>query len=346
MHVSLIIPAGFPTLSGAAAYDHRMTEHLRALGHDVRLIELDGQFPEVDAVAIDAAHAAWAKLEPDTIPVIEGLAAPAFAGLAAALAPRRAVLLVHHPAALETGLPPETQQRLHVLETTLFQAAPRLVVTSDQTAERLVRAFGVDAARIAVIPPGIEDLPRSRFTPDGSTCSILSVGPLIPRKGYDVLLHALSRLFDLDWHLTIAGSSERDPVHAQDLLALTEQLGIAARVTFAGDMTTEAMEARWQRADLFALASWHEGYGTAMAEALRRGVTVAVTSTGAVPVLVGPEAGVVVAPGDVEQLSKALRRMIFDRDMRQDMAEVAWQAGQTLPSWQQQATRLAAVLAE
>ena len=86
-------------------------------------------------------------------------------------------------------------------------------------------------------------------------------------------------------------------------------------------------EALWASADLFALTSYFEGYGVAIAEAMRRGLPVAVTNVGAVPTLVEAEAGVVCAPGDVEQLSKAMRRLIFDRALRRDMAEVAWQIG-------------------
>ena len=82
-----------------------------------------------------------------------------------------------------------------------------------------------------------------------------------------------------------------------------------------------------------------------IAEALRRGLPVAVTNAGAVSMLVGPEAGVVGAPGDTEQLSKAMRRLIFDRALRRDMGEVAWQSGRDLPSWDEQAKRLADVLA-
>jgi glycosyltransferase involved in cell wall biosynthesis len=102
----------------------------------------------------------------------------------------------------------------------------------------------------------------------------------------------------------------------------------------------------WAGSDLFALASYFEGYGVAIAEAMRRGFAVAVTNVGAVPAMVAPEAGVVCAPGDVEQLSKALRRLIFDRALLRDMAEVAWRSGQLLPSWAEQAARLAAILNE
>ncbi len=343
MHIAMMVPAPFSTISGGYAYDRRMAECLRALGHQVQVVELSGRFPDPDQAATDAAHAAWAELAPDSVPLIDGLALPAFAGLAPAMQPREAVALIHHPVSLETGLQPDAGQRLRTLETALFQAVPRLVVTSEQTADQLAGDFRIDRARITAITPGIEDLPRAQGSADG-TCMVLSVGALIPRKGHDVLLQALSRLFDLDWRLTIAGTTDRDPVHARGLLALAEKLHIARQVDFAGEVAPDALEALWDGADLFALTSWYEGYGMAMAEALRRGLPVAVTSTGAVPALVQPEAGVVCAPGDAEQMSKALRRLIFDRSLRRDMAEVAWQSGRQLPSWQDQAVRLAAVL--
>ena len=313
------------------------------MGHEIRVVELDGSFPDPDQTAIDAAHAAWAQLEAGSVPLIDGLALPAFAALAPAMAPREAVGLIHHPVSQETGLSPEVAQRLRTQEAALFAAMPHLVTTSEQTADRLATDFALNRARISAILPGSEDLPRSTGSTGGG-CAILSVGTLIRRKGHDVLLRSLSRLFDLNWHLTIVGGGERDPVHACGLAALAEELDVDRRVTFAGEVSPEATEALWAGADLFALTSWYEGYGMALGEALRRGVPVAVTSTGAAPTLIPPEAGVVCSPGDVEQLSKALRRLIFDARLRREMAEVAWQTGRALPSWQQQAGLLAAVL--
>lgn len=337
MHVCLIVPGLLATATGGHTYDRRMAEGLRALGHDVQVVELDGRLPDADQAAIYAARTVWAALPADSVKLIDGLALPAFAGL-----PLHQVIgLIHHPASLETGVPADVAERLHVTEAGMFREMPRLVATSDQTAELLIRDFGVSRDHIEVVIPGIDDLPRSGGS-TGPACQILSVGALIARKGHDVLLRALSRLFDLDWELTIAGSADRDPVHASGLRALAEELNIAQRVHFTNDVT----DALWADSDLFALTSYFEGYGVAIAEALRRGLPVAVSNVGAVPTLVGPEAGVVCAPGDVEQLSKALRRLIFDRALRHDTAEVAWQSGQLLPSWNDQAARLASVLAD
>ena len=153
-------------------------------------------------------------------------------------------------------------------------------MTSEATAERLAADFGVDRDRIKVVVPGTDDAPRSPGS-TGPTCRIISIGTLVPRKGHDVLLRALARLFDLDWQLTIVGSAERDPVHARALAAAAEEFGIARRVRFAGEVSEAALEALWREADLFALATHWEGYGMAIAEALKRGVPVAVSAGGA-----------------------------------------------------------------
>jgi glycosyltransferase involved in cell wall biosynthesis len=317
-----------------------MLAELRARGDAISVIELGGVYPLADDIARDAACAAWDRLPEATRPVIDGLALPAFAGMEDALAARGAIGLIHHPTALETGFTEAERESLRRMEQRLYRHLHRLIVTSEPTAERLVTDFGVDAARVAVVMPGADDAPRCTGS-GGPGCQILSIGTLVPRKGYDVLLRALARLFDLDWHLTIVGSPHRNPEYAQALLALTEELGIVQRVHFAREVTGEALEALWHGADLFALATWFEGYGMAVAEALKRGLPVAVCAGGAAATLVEPEAGVVCEPGDQVQLSKALRRVIFSPSLRAEMGEVAWQIGQKLPHWKMQAELLA-----
>jgi glycosyltransferase involved in cell wall biosynthesis len=343
MRIALLVPAPFETLSGGYIYDRRMVEGLRALGHAVEVVELAGRHPLPDAAAEAAARAALAALPEEARPVIDGLGLPAFAELAEPLAARRAIGLIHHPTALEHGAPQEDREALRGIERDLFPRLARIVATSPHTAQRLAAEFEVPAARLGVVEPGTDPAPRSPGS-GGPGAAILSVGTLVPRKGHDVLMRALAGLLDLDWRLTIAGGNDRDRVHAEGLQALAETLGLTRRVTFAGEVDGEALEALYRGADIFALATWWEGYGMAAAEALARGLPVAITAGGAIADLVPVEAGAVSPPGDVVSLTKALRRMLADTEMRQEMAEAAWRAGQRLPRWSDRAAAFAAEL--
>jgi glycosyltransferase involved in cell wall biosynthesis len=158
-----------------------------------------------------------------------------------------------------------------------------------------------------------------------------------------VLLRSLAGVADVAWTLTIAGA-ERDQVHAHGLRALAESLGVAQRVSFAGEVSAAELEALYAKADLFALATHWEGYGMAAAEALARGLPVAVTAGGAIAEVVPLEAGVVSPPGDVVSFTKGLRRVLFDDGLRAAMADAAWEAGQLLPRWEDRAALFAAEL--
>jgi glycosyltransferase involved in cell wall biosynthesis len=342
MHVALLVPGSLATISGGYAYDRAMVDNLRTLGHSVEVIELFGRFPLGDDDALSAVRRAWDALPAVVVPVIDGLCLPAFTP--DMLASRRAVGLIHHPTALEHGVPDDDRLRLRATERELLPRLAGIVVTSDATGERLVAEFGVARERVQVVLPGTADASRSP-PHERARCEILSVGTLVPRKGHDVLLRALGRLGDLDWHLTIVGDAGRNPGHALCLATLVEELRLQDHVGMAGEVSASAMEHLWRNADLFALATHHEGYGMAIAEALKRGLPVAVTAGGAAALLVTPETGIVCQAGDVEQFSKALRRLIFDRRLRHDMAEAAWIAGRALPTWHAQAMAFAAAIA-
>jgi len=151
MDVCLVVPGPLATVSGGHTYDRRMADGLRALGHTVQVVELDGRLPDPDQAAIYAARTAWAALPADSVKLIDDLALPAFDGLPL----HQVTALIHHPASFETGVPEETAQRLRTTETAMFRDLPRFVVTSEQTAQRLVKDFAILSDRISVVVPGI-----------------------------------------------------------------------------------------------------------------------------------------------------------------------------------------------
>ncbi|MBN9507572.1 MAG: glycosyltransferase family 4 protein [Alphaproteobacteria bacterium] len=343
MRIGWFVPAPFTTVSGGYNYDRAIVAGLRDAGHDVVVHELAGRHPLPDAAAQASAIAAWQASPPDALPVIDGIALPAFAPVAEQLGARGAIGLIHHPAALDPNYDAAARTALRAYETQLLPQLVRVVATSGGTAEQLATTFGVHRERLAVVMPGTADAPRSEGS-GGPGCAILSVGALAPVKGHDVLLRALALLPDLRWRLTIAGSA-RDADYARSLAALAETLGIAAAVTFAGEVTDDVLAALWRRTDVFALATRFEGFGMAIAEALKRGVVVAITDGGAAASLLTPETGVVAPVDDAPALARALRRLIFDTSLRAGMRDAAFAAGRHLPDWPGQVRAFAAVLA-
>ncbi len=338
MKSAFFLPAQSGPLAGNHAYDRHMIAALRKAGHDVQVCEIAGRHPLPDDAAIAAAQAAWDSIG-DAVPVIDGMCLPA----CAALDLERATALLHPTISQRKSLPEAARTRLATLEREVLPRLARIIVPSQATAEMLLTDLPVDAHRIQVVEPGIDPLPRVHGS-GGPGVALLAVGTVTPRKDYDTLLRALARLPDLDWSLTIVGALDRDPPYAQMLATLAETLKLTPRIRFAGALEGDALEQAWDRADMFVLTSAWEGHGMAVANALKRGLPVAVTRGGAAASLLPMEAGIIVEPGQHADLSKAMRRMIFDTDLRRMMADTAFAAGAILPGWDTQAKLFAAAL--
>ena len=344
MRIAFFAPAPLDLLTGGNVYNRRMIAEWQSAGHEVAATGIGGIHPLADDAARAAAAAAWAAMPADAVPVIDNLVLASFAPLADQLTTRRAVLLDHHPTGLEPGLDAAMAAALVEIEKQLIPHFRRIVVTSATTAKTLLTDFGACEAQLATVIPGTDDAPRSQGS-GGETVHVLSIGSLIPRKGHDVLLRAMARLFDLNWRLTIAGTARLDPACADTLRVLASELGITEKVTFLGETTGKPLAKLWNSADIFALATRYEGFGMVIAEALKHGLPVLVGNGGAAGALLTPETGAICPVDDVDQTSKAMRRLIFDTDLRREMSDAAWLAGQKLPGWKTQADAFAALLA-
>jgi Glycosyl transferases group 1 len=308
---------------------------------DIPVLALAGSTPLADDAAYTAARAAWEALAPETRPLIALSVLPAFAPLAQQLGARGAVVVAHQPLAEASGLPEAEREWLAVAERQVLALAPDLIASSEAAAEAIVREAAVPRGRITVIAPPTPELSRARGS-GGPTAAILAKGAFLPASGHEKLLDALAGLADLDWRLTIVGAAP-DGEHAAHLMRIAGELGLAPRVRFALPCEAEAL---WQEADLFALAAAGPGYRMAAAAALKRGLPLAICGDAATAPEIPPEAGAVAPPGDRTQLTRALRRLIFDRDLRHEMAEAAFRAGAALPRGEEAAERLAEALGE
>lgn len=343
-HFAFAVPGDLATPTGGYAYDRRIIEELRGLGWQVDVLDLGEGFPRPSAERKAMARERLAGVPGGRPVVIDGLAYGVLPEAAQELRERNPlVALVHHPLALETGLSPVDAEALHQSERSALAASRGVIVTSPSTGQILLDDYEVPGECITVACPGTD---RGAIAPGSSdgVVRLISVGAVVPRKGFDVLMAALAKLPDLPWRLAIAGDLTRDPAAAAQLHADIQQHGLAGRVEVLGVLPQDRMAAVYAGADIFVLASRFEGYGMAFAEAMAHGLPVIGTTAGAVPDTVPPEAGVLVEPNDVTALVRALRMLIEKPDERRWLAAGARAVGERLPTWRESAERFAGAI--
>jgi glycosyltransferase involved in cell wall biosynthesis len=338
------VPGDLATPTGGYAYDRRMIAELGELGWQIDLLDLGDGFPWPSEARRIAAVAQLLATPAGRIVVVDGLALGVMPEAAMQLADRNPLLaLVHHPLALEWGISLEQAAALLASERAALAAVRGVVVTSAATARLVASDYAVPAERITVARPGSDPAPLAHGSRN-DVVQLLSVGAVVPRKGFDVLIAALATLTDLPWRLTIAGDRTRDPTAAAQLDTDIARHGLENRIAAPGAVSPQRLAALYAEADMFVLASRFEGYGMAYAEAIAHGLPVIGTNAGAIPDTVPPDAGLLVAPGDVTALADALRRVIGDDVLRRRFAGAARLAAAQLPSWRHSAEIFARAL--
>jgi glycosyltransferase involved in cell wall biosynthesis len=340
-----VIPGDLATLTGGYGYDRRLIAELRRADWKVTHLPLGPSFPFPDAADLEAAGESFAALAEGSRVLVDGLAFGALPEIAETEAGRlRLVALVHHPLAEETGLSAAASDALFRSERRALAMTRGIIATSSTTARRLIERYGVTPERLAVARPGSDPVspPPAGAPGQGDTVDLLSVGTLTPRKGHDLLIEALARLAGLPWTCRIIGSPDRAPATAADLRARIARHGLQSRIILAGE-TVDLLSA-YDTADVFVLASRHEGYGMVFAEAMQHGLPVIATTAGAIPEAVPPSAGILVPPDDVAALAAALAQLIGDPALRARYASGVRTAVFALPSWTDIARNVAAAL--
>jgi D-inositol-3-phosphate glycosyltransferase len=170
------------------------------------------------------------------------------------------------------------------IERLICKRATRIVATCSDEVFELVR-MGLPRERISVVPSGVD---IKRFAPGGPAAGkrlsrrIVSVGRLVPRKGFRTAISALRGLPDTE--LVIAGGPPRgclaDDPEARLLRAFAEVAGVGDRVHLAGRVSRTVMPALLRSADAVVCVPWYEPFGIVPLEAMACGVPVVASAVG------------------------------------------------------------------
>jgi len=204
-----------------------------------------------------------------------------------------------------------------------------ILANSDYTAG-LLRQLPV--AGVTVLPGGV-DTPRFRPLRDtrdelglpNNKYLFFTACRLVPKKGVDLLLRAVSKLPDT--HLVIAGEGRQ----LRRCVALAEQVGIADRVTFAGRVPHENLQRYYWAADQFILASREhfdavtglrdvETMGRVLCEAHAAGVPVIASRSGGIPSIVQDgRNGLLFDEDNLDALTHCIKRLRGDPDLSRSL---------------------------
>lgn len=219
----------------------------------------------------------------------------------------------------------ETMLSYLFLPTTL-KNADKIITVSNSTKNDIINYFQISADKIQVIyeaadkkfkPLEHEDLLPIKKKYSLDFPFILYVGNLSKHKNIPQLIKAFYNIRKLDCNhkLVIAGKKKWK---YKEIFDLIDKLDLHDEVIFTGYVSDKDLPALYNLADLFVYPSIYEGFGLPPLEAMACGCPVITSNTSSLPEVVG-DAGIMVDPYDVDELSTAIFKVLSNDVVRKDL---------------------------
>lgn len=264
-----------------------LEDGLRSRGHSVRTVSHYEPIPPDHFDIVHVHHLSWGAVR-----------------AACHNSRARLVFTPHDPRAMSGALSPARQSASRFV----MARADAVIPLSQTEATYQRRTYDLQQARQAVIPNGI-DLELYRYasrTPVGQgPWKLLYVGQLNKLKSVDALLRAIALCpQNLELRLAFHVDTLRS-----DLEALAARLGLTSRIHFLGPQQPHGLAQLYQQAHVFALPSAGEALPSVVTEAMACGTPIVATRVGGIEEQLGGY-GLLVSPGNVDELARALRRIL------------------------------------
>ena len=227
------------------------------------------------------------------------------------------------------------QSHIHGVERWITNRAERVIACSYYMREQIADIFGVDEAKVAVIPNGIDpgDLPahdgdelnrlRREFAAPHEKLMLL-IGRLVYEKGFQLALEAMPALIErLDGvRFLVAGSG----THEVELRRQASELGLMDHGTFLGWIGDDVLHSLYRIADVCVVPSIYEPFGLVALEAMASGCPCIVADTGGLrEVVPHEEAGLRFRARDPEALVEVAARVLSDGALGRRLVAEAYQ---------------------
>lgn len=204
-----------------------------------------------------------------------------------------------------------------------------LTCTNYNKAALQAHESGIDPHRIKAIYHGIDTSKFERQNrPDNKKIELLSVGRLVPKKGFDILIQACAQLRDLGFEFTcrIVGDG---PIYGE-LARLIDETRLHDEVKLIGALPSDEIKAFYERADIFVLPCVIEddgnrdGIPNVIAEAMAMELPVVSSNISGIPELVEDGVtGYLTEQRDVDAVVQKLDLLLREKTLRREMGQAA-----------------------
>ncbi len=198
---------------------------------------------------------------------------------------------------------------------TLLNQADHVVALSSDIQNNALRFYGPEK-EISVIVNSYDPFPfspvdREELGLREDRRYLISIGRVVPRKGFDYLIKCLTLLDDNVELLIIGDGTEKEA-----LTELALEMGLSGRVHLLGEVSEEKKFQYLAVADIYVLSSLHEGLGIVLQEAMQVGLPIVATNHGGQVDLVKDRInGLLIAPKDFKAMAGAINTLFSDRQL-------------------------------
>jgi len=350
MHVGLIIYGDLETLTGGYLYDRKLVDYLRSRGDRVEVISLPWR-SYGRHLADNLSRSLLRRLREAKFDVLiqDELNHPSLFLLNLWLKDRvryPIVTLVHLLRCSESR--PAWLNRMYgAVERRYLRTVDGAVFNSNTTRATVKQLIGRDISGVVAYPgrdhlhyefPAEEIAQQERRT---GPLRVIFLANVLPGKGLNTLIDALSQMPPSSWRLMAVGSLTMDPSFSQSIRDQIVRAGLSDNVELVGAVPHDEIPGYLVRNHILAVPSRYEALGIAYLEAMGFGLPViATTAGGAHEIISHGEVGFLTSPGDVNMLARYLRQINQDRDQLLKMSLAAYKRVSSHPTWDQSFARV------
>lgn len=197
----------------------------------------------------------------------------------------------------------------------IFRQCTYLIVLSESWKEFYTTNLGLKSEQVVVLTNPVEMPATIPQRAGKESVNFVFLGRIGQRKGAFDLIRAFSMLPSEQQSkstLILAGDGE-----VESARQLIESLNLGERITVLDWINTQQRNELLAKADVFVLPSYNEGLPMALLEAMSWGLSVITTPVGGIPEVVTQSVtGLLVNPGNIQELSDALKLLIEDQNLR------------------------------